>query len=238
MISRIRSSLFSVGYAGLTFLISVTAMITSWFLPSKTTFFLFATWCRLVLGWLRITCGIRYEIEGNQKLPDYPVIVLSNHQSTWETIFLYQLFTPCCPILKKELLEIPFWGWALRLQKPIAIDRSKPREAGKSLLTQGALRIKEGISILVFPEGTRAKAGTLGKFSRGGAQLATATSTPVIPVLHNAGEFWPAGSLTKNPGVVKVYIGDVISSEGKDAKELAAEFEAWVQDNKHRVGLN
>jgi 1-acyl-sn-glycerol-3-phosphate acyltransferase len=236
MIGRIRASLFFVGYAGLTFLISVLAMATFWISP-KATFYLFASWCRLVLGWLRITSGISYQIEGLQQIPDYPVIVLSNHQSTWETIFLYQLFTPCCPILKKELLEIPFWGWALRLQRPIAIDRSKPREAGKSLLTQGALRIKDGISILVFPEGTRSKAGTLGKFSRGGAQLATATSTPVVPVLHNAGNFWPAGTTQKNPGVVKVYIGEVMSSEGKDSKELAAEFDAWVASNKHRVGL-
>ena len=237
MIGRIRASLFFVGYAGLTFLISVLAMATFWILPPKATFYLFATWCRLVLAWLRITSGISYQIEGLQQIPDHPVIVLSNHQSTWETIFLYQLFTPCCPILKIELLEIPFWGWALRLQRPIAIDRSKPREAGKSLLTQGALRIKDGISILVFPEGTRSKAGTLGKFSRGGTQLATATSTPVIPVLHNAGNFWPAGTTRKNPGVVKVYIGEMMTSEGKDSKELAAEFDAWVAANKHRVGL-
>jgi 1-acyl-sn-glycerol-3-phosphate acyltransferase len=238
MISRFRSSLFFVGYAGLTFIISVLLMLLFRILPANGTFYLYALWCKLVLFWLRITCGIRYHVEGRQNLPDTPVIVLSNHQSTWETIFLYQLFTPCCPILKKELLEIPFWGWALRLQKPIAIDRSKPREAGKSLLTQGAQRIKEGLSILVFPEGTRSKAGTLGKFSRGGAQLAVSTSTPVIPVLHNAGNFWPAGTHKKTPGVVQVYIGEVISSEGKDPKELAAEFEAWVINNKHRVGID
>lgn len=238
MISRIRSSLFFIGYAGLTFIISTLAMLAFYILPSKVTFYLFATWCRLVLSWLRLTCGISYQISGHHSRPDTPVIVLSNHQSTWETIFLYQFFTPCCPILKKELLDIPFWGWALRLQKPIAIDRSKPREAGKSLLTQGAQRIQEGISILVFPEGTRSKAGTLGKFSRGGAQLAAATSTPVVPVLHNAGEFWPAGSSQKKPGVIQVYIGEVISSEGKDPKVLAAEFEVWVEENKHRVGLD
>lgn len=237
MFSRIRSSLFFVGYAGLTFVISVLAMLLSRLLPATATFYLFALWCRLVLVWLRLTCGISYHVEGLENLPKTPVIVLSNHQSTWETIFLYQLFTPCCPILKKELLDIPFWGWALRLQKPIAIDRSKPREAGKSLLTQGAQRINEGLSILVFPEGTRSRAGTLGKFSRGGAQLAVATQTPVIPVLHNAGDFWPAGTHKKNPGVVKVYIGKVISSGDKDPKVLAAEYEEWVLSHKDKVGI-
>lgn len=238
MISKLRSLLFSIGYAALTFVISLSVILVFWLLPGKHRFYLFALWCRLVIMWLRLTCGIHYHIEGREHIPAQPVIVLSNHQSTWETIFLYQLFTPVCPILKKELLEIPFWGWAFRLQKPIAIDRSKPREAGRSLLTQGALRLREGLSILVFPEGTRSPAGTLGKFSRGGAQLAAATETPVLPVLHNAGEFWPAGDSKKRPGTITLIIGEPISSVGKHPKELAAEFEAWVADNKHRVGLD
>ncbi|MDP2126862.1 MAG: lysophospholipid acyltransferase family protein [Pseudohongiella sp.] len=237
MINKVRSILFSIGYAGLTFVISLLVILVFWLLPAKRRFYLYALWCRLVVRWLRITCGVKHMIEGSENIPAHPVIVLSNHQSTWETIFLYQLFTPVCPILKKELLDIPFWGWAIRLQQPIAIDRSKPREAGKSLLTQGAQRIKEGLSILVFPEGTRAPAGTLGKFSRGGAQLATATETMVLPVLHNAGSFWPAGTSRKKPGTIKVVIGEPISSIGKQPKELAAEFESWVSENKHRVGI-
>ena len=237
MINKIRSVLFSIGYAGLTFVIALLIILVFRVFPARRRFYLYALWCRLVLVWLRLTCGIRYQVEGQENIPDHPVIVLSNHQSTWETIFLYQLFTPACPILKKELLDIPFWGWALRLQQPIAIDRSKPREAGKSLLTQGAVRLEEGLSILVFPEGTRSPAGTLGKFSRGGAQLAAATETDVVPVLHNAGSFWPAGTSRKSPGVIKVIIGKPINAVGKHPKELAAEFECWVSDNKHRVGL-
>jgi 1-acyl-sn-glycerol-3-phosphate acyltransferase len=237
MINKFRSILFSIGYAGLTFVISLLILLVFWPLPAKRRFYLYALWCRLVIHWLRITCGVKHQIEGEENIPNHPVIVLSNHQSTWETIFLYQLFTPVCPILKKELLDIPFWGWAIRLQQPIAIDRSKPREAGKSLLTQGALRLKDGSSILVFPEGTRSPAGTLGRFSRGGAQLATATETMVLPVLHNAGSFWPAGTSRKNPGTIKVIIGEPISSAGKQPKELAAEFETWVSENKHRVGI-
>lgn len=238
MINKFRSVLFSIGYAGLTFVISLLVILVFWLLPAKRRFYLYALWCRLVVKWLRLTCGISHQIEGKENIPDEPVIVLSNHQSTWETIFLYQLFTPVCPILKKELLDIPFWGWAIRLQQPIAIDRSKPREAGKSLLTQGALRIKEGLSILVFPEGTRSPAGTLGKFSRGGAQLAAATGTMVLPVLHNAGHLWPAGTSLKTPGLITVIIGPPIMADGKHPKELAAEFELWVTENKHRVGIS
>lgn len=237
MINKFRSVLFSIGYAGLTFVISLLVILVFWLFPAKRRFYLYALWCRLVIRWLQLTCGVSHRIEGIENIPDQPVIVVSNHQSTWETIFLYQLFTPVCPILKKELLDIPFWGWAIRLQQPIAIDRSKPREAGKSLLKQGAQRLDEGLSILVFPEGTRSPAGTLGKFSRGGAQLASATGTTMLPVLHNAGHFWPAGTSRKNPGVITVVIGKPIVSEGKQPKELAAEFEQWVTDNKHRVGI-
>ncbi len=234
---RFRSALFSVGYAFLTFIISTLVILLFWMLPPKGRFYLYALWCKLVVWWLRITCGISYEIMGLENIPAKPVIALSNHQSTWETVFLYQLLTPVCPILKKELLSIPFWGWALRLQKPIAIDRSKPREAGKSLLLQGADRLSQGISILVFPEGTRAPAGKLGKFSRGGAQLATATETDILPILHNAGNCWPARQGNKSPGKITVVIGRPIASGGKHSKELAAEFQEWIEENKATVGI-
>jgi 1-acyl-sn-glycerol-3-phosphate acyltransferase len=237
MINKIRSMSFNLGYAFLTFIISTLIIGLFWLLPPRRRYYLYALWCRLVIRWLRFTCGVSYRIRGLENIPDHPVVVFSNHQSTWETIFLYQLFTPVCPILKKELLDIPFWGWAMRLQRPIAIDRSKPREAGKSLLTQGASRINEGLSILVFPEGTRAAAGTLGKFSRGGAQLAVATDTVVLPVLHNAGFYWPAGTTEKNPGAIDVIIGTPITVSGKTAKEVAAEFEAWVEANREAVGI-
>ena len=234
---RFRSALFSVGYAFLTFIISTLVMLLFWMLPTKGRFYLYALWCKLVVWWLQVTCGISYEIIGEENIPDKPVIALSNHQSTWETIFLYQLLTPVCPILKKELLSIPFWGWALRLQKPIAIDRSKPREAGKSLLIQGADRLSKGISILVFPEGTRASAGKLGNFSRGGAQLASATETAILPILHNAGNCWPARQKHKSPGKITVVIGKPIPAAGKHSKELAAEFLGWVEENKSSVGI-
>lgn len=238
MINKIRAILFFLGYAGLTFIISVSIACVFWLLSPRRRYYLYALWCRLVIGWLRITSNVRYEIEGRENIPDGPVVVFSNHQSTWETIFLYQLFSPACPILKKELLDIPFWGWALRLQRPIAIDRSKPREAGKSLLTQGSARIEEGVSILVFPEGTRAAPGKLGKFSRGGAQLAVATGTPIVPVLHNAGSHWPAGTTKKTPGTIKLVIGQPIEVAGKNSKELTAEYVAWVDQTRGRLGLS
>jgi 1-acyl-sn-glycerol-3-phosphate acyltransferase len=134
-----------------------------------------------------------------------------------------------CPILKKELLNIPFWGWAMRLQQPIAIDRSKPRESGKFLIRQGKQRLAAGMSVVIFPEGTRTAFGEIKKFSRGGAQLAVAANVPIVPVVHNAGHCWPSDTLLKYPGTVTVIIGAPIMAEGRSSNEVTREFEAWVR---------
>ncbi len=227
----LRSLLFYAGYFVATVVISLICILVFWFIPLKRRFFIYALWCRFVLLWLRLTCGIRYEVEGSEHIPSHPVVVLSTHQSSWETIFLYDAISPVCPILKKELLKIPFWGWAMRLQKPIAIDRSKPREAGRSLLTQGKQRLEEGLSVVIFPEGSRSPAGQVGAMSRGGAKLAVTANTPALPVIHNAGECWPAHRLMKFPGLIRVRIGEPISVEGQSANDIANRYAEWVGEN-------
>ncbi len=142
---------------------------------------------------------------------------------------MYKLVFPVSPILKKELIDIPFWGWSMRLLKPIAIDRSKPREAGRSLLTQGVDRIQGGNSVIVFPEGSRSDFGTVRRFSRGGAKLALAANTDIIPVAHNAGYCWPARKFIKRPGLITVVVGERIKLDGRDASELSADVEAWIR---------
>ncbi len=227
-----RSILFYAGYFLATLVTSLLSMTVFFLLPWRKRFALYSTWCRFVLFWLRITCGIKYEIEGMENIPDHPVVVLSTHQSAWETIFLYYAISPVCPILKKELLKIPFWGWAMSLQKPIAIDRSKPREAGRSLLIQGKARLEEGLSVVIFPEGTRSPAGTIKDFSRGGAKLAVTANFPVLPVIHNAGVCWPARTIIKQPGTIKAKIGEPLQVTGKTSTEVTDAFSAWVESNK------
>jgi 1-acyl-sn-glycerol-3-phosphate acyltransferase len=227
----VRSVLFYFGYLVATIIISIVCMTVFWFIPLKRRFFIYSLWCRFVLFWLRVTCNVRYDIQGEENIPSTPVVVLSTHQSAWETIFLYYAISPVCPILKKELLKIPFWGWAMRLQKPIAIDRSKPREAGRSLLIQGKQRLKDGLSVVIFPEGSRSPAGTVKALSRGGAKLAIHAHAMVLPVIHNAGACWPAHSIMKKPGVIRVRIGEAISSEGKSATELTEAYSQWLNAN-------
>jgi len=155
--------------------------------------------------------------------------LLANHQSSWETLLFYQLIYPIAPILKKELLKIPFWGWALRLMKPIAIDRSKPRLAGKSLMDQGVKRLNQGYSIIIFPEGTRSPAGTIKPFSRGGAKLAIAADKPVLPVALDAGKCWPPKGFRKYPGLITVEFGALVYPQGHDANSLTEEVEGWIR---------
>jgi 1-acyl-sn-glycerol-3-phosphate acyltransferase len=230
--TTLRSLAFYAGYSVATILISLICITVFWFIPLRRRFFIYSLWCKFVLFWLRVTCGVRYDVQGLEHIPSTPVVALSTHQSAWETIFLYYALSPVCPILKKELLKIPFWGWAMHLQKPIAIDRSKPREAGRSLLVQGKQRLAEGLSVVIFPEGSRSPAGTVNAFSRGGAKLAVFANAPALPVIHNAGYCWPAHTIMKKPGVIRIRFGPVIETDTKTAAEVADIYTEWVERNK------
>lgn len=225
----LRSCLFYAGYILITVVMSVLFILIFPLLPPRGRYALATTWCKSILNWLQFCCGVRYEIKGIENIPDEPVVILANHQSTWETFLLYMLVFPVSPILKRELMRIPLWGWALRLQNPIAIDRSNPRQALKSLLTQAVDRIKSGNSIIVFPEGTRSRAGTVNRFSRGGAKIAVAADAPVVPIAHNAGYCWPPHEFVKRPGVITVIIGQSLTPAGRSASELTEEVESWIR---------
>lgn len=186
-------------------------------------------WIDTMMFMLKLLCGLTYEVEGLENLPKSgAAIILSKHQSAWETIALRQFISPQTAVLKESLLRIPFGGWALATLKPIAINRSAQKEALKMLLEQGSERLKEGLFVLIFPEGTRVAPGDTKKFNAGGAMLAHRSGFPVVPLAHNAGEFWPRNSFLKYPGVIKVKIGPMISSQNKSAKDINAEAEAWI----------
>ncbi len=224
-----RSALFYVGYYLVTIFLSFFFILFFPVLPPKGRHVFAAIWCDFILGWLRICCGVKYKIVGIENLPKTPAVIIANHQSSWETILFYKLVFPVSPILKKELISIPFWGWSMRLLKPIAIDRSKPREAGRSLLTQGVDRIQSGNSVIVFPEGSRSDFGSVKRFSRGAAKLAVAANADIIPIAHNAGFCWPARKFLKRPGLVTVVIGQRMQRQGRDASELTADVESWIR---------
>jgi len=186
-------------------------------------------WAVSIMAAARICCHLTYEVEGLENLPkDQAFIVLSKHQSAWETLSLRVILPMQTTVLKKSLTKIPFGGWALASLKPIAIDREDPRAALRALAEQGIARLKEGLIVVIFPEGTRAAPGEDKKFNVGGAMLAQKSGYPVIPLAHNAGEFWPRYSFLKYPGTIKVKIGPVINSTDKKAKDINSEAETWI----------
>ncbi len=212
------------------------AILGGFWLPFATRYKFADIWINYLLYMLELCCGLRYEVEGLENVQnDQAAIILSKHQSAWETIALRQIIKPQITVLKKSLLQIPFGGWALATLKPIAIDRSNQKQALKMLLEQGTARLREGLFVLIFPEGTRVAPGAYKKFNAGGAMLAHKSGFPVIPLAHNAGEFWPRNSFLKYPGIIKVKIGPMISSKNKTAKEINAEAAVWISEAMDRI---
>jgi 1-acyl-sn-glycerol-3-phosphate acyltransferase len=199
-------------------------------LPFNVRYQISRAWCGSVLWMGKIFCGVRYEVKGLEHLnTGQASIVLSNHQSAWETLAMRYILPPTqSALLKRSLTWFPIWGWALSTLKPIAIDRKKQREALRTLLEKGKLYLNQGLWVVVFPEGTRTAAGEIKKFSAGGAILAQQSGCPVIPVAHNAGNYWPRYSFLKYPGIIKVTIGPAIESRGRKAADINAEAESWI----------
>ncbi len=199
-------------------------------LPPLARYRFIGIWARVVMVMARYILGIEHRVIGLENLPTGgPAIVMSKHQSAWETIAFQLIFPPLAFVLKKELLRIPFFGWGLAMISPIAIDRAASRKALKELEAQGEARLAKGFWVLVYPEGTRVKPGEIGKYNIGGAWLAAKTGAPVIPVAHNAGRLWPKGAFLKHPGRVTVVIGPAIATAGKKAAAINAEVEAWIE---------
>ena len=203
----------------------ITGMVTTFKIRWKIGYF----WCAII-GWItKVFCGLTFQVEGMEHIDaKQPVVFLSNHQSAWETLALRYILPPHSVVIKRELLFFPIWGWSLLTLKSIVINRKNQRGALRALIEQGTRYLNEGLSVLIFPEGTRAGAGEVLKFNVGGALLAHKSGFPVIPIAHNAGDYWPRYSFFKYPGVIKVKIGPVIETKGRKAVDINAEAENWI----------
>ena len=230
----IRSVIFAVLQTVLTIFFSIVALFSFPF-SAHARYRLITRYNHLVIWLARWVLGIQYVVRGAENLPMHPAIILAKHQSAWETVAFLCLFPPVSPVIKQELLKVPFFGWGFRLLNPIAIDRSSGREALKQIVRQGREKLAAGFWVLVFPEGTRVAPGVKGKYGIGGSWLAAETATPIVPVAHNAGEVWPKNAFIKRPGTVTIRIGPVISADGKSAADLTREVEAWVEDEMTRL---
>ena len=231
MLQTFRSLLFLVGMAILTFVFGFSSLLTI-VLPYKMRYRFINYWSTCNLWWLRITCGLRHEVIGKENIPEHPCIVMVNHQSTWETMAIGPIFPPLAWVVKRELLFVPIFGWGLALTHPIALNRRAGKKAVDQLVEQGVEKIKNGRSILIFPEGTRTPPGTKRRFKIGGAMLAEKSGAPIIPVAHNSGEFWARKQFTKPPGPQQMVIGPKIIAQGKTAEQINQEVYGWISSQR------
>ena len=231
--TALRSTLFSLLLTAWTVLCG-TLVLCTYVLPEQTRFRCCYAVCQMwrygFMGMCHIVLDIRYVIQGRENISTQPAIYLAKHQSAWETIALQIWTPPAVFVLKRELLYMPFFGWALWGLRMIWIDRAAGKSALEKIVLQGQQRLRQGLSIIIFPEGTRVAPGKIGKFKAGGAHLATRTGTPVIPVAHNAGELWPRNAFIKRPGTLTVRFGPAIDPAGLTDAELNQRVETWIRD--------
>ncbi|MDR2881825.1 MAG: 1-acyl-sn-glycerol-3-phosphate acyltransferase [Azoarcus sp.] len=186
-------------------------------------------WVPVMVWASRHILGIRYRVIGQENIPVGPAVIVSKHQSAWETFGLQAIFPPLCYILKRELLWIPFLGWGLASIRSIAIDRKAGKNALSQVVEKGRERLKEGLWVAVFPEGTRVAPGVRGNYRPGAAFLAKRAGVPIVPVAHNAGEFWRRQAFLKYPGEVTVSVGPVIEVKGVKVEEINRRTKEWIE---------
>ena len=232
--TALRSSLLLVGGFLIT---AVFGMLVPAFglFSYRAGLYLARSWARWVLKWAEWSCGIRHEVRGMENVPARPAVIMSKHQSAWETLYIEATFPYQCWIIKRELLWLPFVGWGLAAVRSIAIDRSSGVAAREQIVQQGAKRIAQGLWVSIFPEGTRVPVGKRGRYGIGGATLATRTGAPILPIAHNAGEVWGRYAFRKRAGTVQVVIGPVIETAGRDALSVNREVEAWIEGEMRRL---
>ena len=211
----------------------------SYVVSSTTLYWICAGWLRTaVIGGTWIL-GIRNRVQGMENLPQGaqdPAVLLVKHQSTWETFVMPAIMPhPLAYVFKKELLRVPFFGWAMGRLDMIHIDRSQRARAFAKVVQQGRRLMKEGVWVIMFPEGTRIPRGQVGEYKTGGTRLAIAAGVPVIPIAVTSARCWPSKAFIKRPGVVDISIGKPISTEGREADELMAEVQVWIESEMRRL---
>ena len=217
-------------------LIPITTIIISlyFFISTKRLQWLGAMWIKVVLNALKFLCGVSWKVEGIENIPNTPCIVVSNHQGQWESFLLQTLFIPSTSIIKKELLLIPLFGWALRCMKPITLNRLNRVSSLKKVIKKGVIKLKNGFSIILFPEGTRISPEKgIQPFARSCGLLSVKSGFPVLPICHNSGKYWKNKKFIKSPGEVVLRIGEPIL--GRDPKVITNEAYNWVKNNYEEI---
>ncbi|MDA8808894.1 1-acyl-sn-glycerol-3-phosphate acyltransferase [Gammaproteobacteria bacterium] len=228
------SVLFNIAFYISLVLICTSILVLRPFLTTLKLQNFASFWIKFLLFTLRFFCGVSWEVEGLSNIPNEPCIVVSNHQGQWESLFIQTLIIPNTSIVKRELLLIPFFGWALRCMRPITLNRANKLGSLKKVIRKGVEKINEGYSVILFPEGTRISPDEgIQKFANSCGVLSVKSGVSVIPICHNSGRFWKNKKFIKEPGKITVRIGAPI--KGSDAKEITKQSYEWVRDTYQEI---
>lgn len=230
----IRSIIFSLSMILMSILVNIGSLLI-FPAPFHWRYAVLSQFARVNMWVLAHICKLDYVVEGRENIPEGPAIIFSKHQSTWETMAVQRVFPPLIFVVKRELLWVPFFGWGLSRMDPIAIDRKAGRNAINQIVSQGVARLKRGLWVVIFPEGTRVRPGTKGRYKIGGAVLAAESGYPVVPVAHNAGHFWPKGRFLKPSGTIRMIIGPPIETKGKPAEQILTEAQTFIENQMARL---
>ena len=230
----LRSCVFTLFQWVITPIFTVISLCT-FPLPRLMRYRIITTWSRLIIGAAWHVCGVRYRVFGLENLPQQPCVILSKHQSAWETLAWQVIFPPQVWVTKREVLWVPFFGWGLAMLSPIAINRNAGARALRQMVKQGRERLDAGFCIVIFPEGTRVAPGERAAYHPGGAFLTVKTKALAVPVAHNAGYLWRKNAFLKRPGLITVSVGPAISPEGLSASELNQKVEDWIESEMQRL---
>ncbi|MEY3027936.1 MAG: hypothetical protein RIQ77_19 [Pseudomonadota bacterium] len=230
----LRSLIFNLGMILFTIPFTVISLFT-FPLPQKYRYLFISLWAKSMLPWLKFTCHLDFQIIGKENVPKKPCVVFSNHQSAWETLALQIALPPQVWVLKKELLLIPFFGWGLWLTSPIAINRSAGKKALMQMFEQGGKKLSKGFFIIIFPEGTRVGVDEKRNYHIGGSWLAKKLNSPILPIAHNAGYYWPKNSFLKHPGTIKLTIGPLISTDQLSPDDINVKVKNWIDKHVEKI---
>jgi 1-acyl-sn-glycerol-3-phosphate acyltransferase len=222
-------SLFFTAYLFIATLVFSALVVALGVCPYRMRYAASLSWAKSVIWLLKWVCGLDYVVEGRENIPPDNHISMWKHSSSWETIAQMLVFPPQSWVLKHELMWIPVVGWAIRLMRPIVIDRGSGHVAVNRVVEQGKARLVSGMWVLIFPEGTRMPAGQTRRYGVSGALLATQTGRLIIPVAHDAGSYWPRRGLIKKPGTIRVVIGPAIDPRGIEPRELNERVQSWIE---------
>ena len=230
----VRGLLFTIVMYGAALIFSSLVILFFW-APFSTRWVLAVGWARTCLWAGRFFCGLDVHTEGSENIPDKPCVFYIKHSTALETYWQIAALPPSAWVLKKELLWIPFFGWSLAVMKSIAIDRKTHGAAVKQVIQQGKVKLASGSSICIFPEGTRMPPGETRRYGVSGAALAKEAGCPIVPIAHNAGDFWPKRGLAKHPGKILFCIGPPIDASGRRPRETNLIAQDWIETKMSEI---